>query len=75
MLESNQENKFQQTVKSVYLGIDRNTVKFQDTDNDFRYYFDSVPKKPFFPAPLCKFKYFFSMLLLFLQKQLTTSQN
>lgn len=63
MLEANVENKFQQNVKSVYLGIDRNTVKFKDTDNDFRYYFDSVPKKPFFPAPLSKFKYFVAYIL------------
>lgn len=63
MLESYQENIFQQNVKSVYLGIDRNTVKSKDTDNDFRYYFDSVPKKPFFPAPLCKFLCFLAYLL------------
>lgn len=65
MLEANQENKFQQNVKSIYLGIDRNTVKFKDTDNDFRYYFDTAPKKPFFPAPLCKFKYFLVYLLYY----------
>ncbi|VVC95323.1 unnamed protein product [Leptidea sinapis] len=39
-------------VRSVYLGIDKNMIEFKETDNDFRYVSDVVPKKPFFPAAL-----------------------
>ncbi|XP_072943842.1 uncharacterized protein [Epargyreus clarus] len=41
-----------ENVKSVYLGIDRNTVKFKDSDNDYRYLSDALPTKPFYPAEL-----------------------
>ncbi|XP_050344676.1 uncharacterized protein LOC126769838 [Nymphalis io] len=40
------------SVKSIYLGIDKTHPKFKDNDIDFRYISDAVPKKPFIPAVL-----------------------
>lgn len=42
-------------VKSVYLSVDKHSPKFKDSDIDFSYRSDAMPKKPFFPAVLCKF--------------------
>ncbi|XP_022820277.1 laccase-2-like [Spodoptera litura] len=50
MLESLQDQSHASEVKSVYLGIDRNTVQVKEADLDFRYISDAIPKKPFFPA-------------------------
>lgn len=41
-------------VKSVYLSVDKHSPKFKDSDIDFSYRSDAMPKKPFFPAVLCK---------------------
>lgn len=42
-------------VTSYYLGIDKNKINFKETDNDFSYISDAIPKKPFYPASLCEF--------------------
>ncbi|XP_075969820.1 uncharacterized protein LOC142972506 [Anticarsia gemmatalis] len=52
MLESLQEQSHTTEVKSVYLGVDRNIIKVKDSDIDFRYISDAIPKKPYYPAPL-----------------------
>lgn len=44
-------------VTRVYLGIDKNIVNVSESDNDFRYISDALPKKPFFPATLCKLEF------------------
>ncbi|XP_053625627.1 uncharacterized protein LOC128683739 [Plodia interpunctella] len=51
-LESLLDTSTHQKVTPVYLGIDRNVIKFKDTDNEFRYISDAIPKKPFYPASL-----------------------
>ncbi|CAB3242501.1 unnamed protein product [Arctia plantaginis] len=52
MMESLQDLSLASNVKHVYLGIDRNIIKVKETDHDFRYFIDAIPKKPYFPAPL-----------------------
>lgn len=42
-------------MKSYYLSVDRAYPKFKESDIDFRYLSDAMPKKPFYPAALCKF--------------------
>ncbi|XP_013194946.2 uncharacterized protein LOC106138359 [Amyelois transitella] len=51
-LDSLQDSSTHQKIRPVYLGIDRNVIKFKETDNDFRYISDAIPKRPFFPASL-----------------------
>lgn len=54
-MESLYDVTFAQKPKSVYLGIDRNIVTYKDSDLDYRYISDAIPKKPHFPAALCKY--------------------
>lgn len=52
MLESLYDQSHTTEVKSLYLGIDKNIVKVNENEIDFRYISDAIPKKPFFPAAL-----------------------
>ncbi|XP_059057139.1 uncharacterized protein LOC131850794 [Achroia grisella] len=52
MLKSKQNVAYDKPLKTVYLSIDKKVVKHEDSENDFRYVSDAVPKKPFFPAAL-----------------------
>lgn len=55
MMESLQDGTYSSEPKGVYLGIDRNMVKYKEDDIDFRYVSDSIPKKPYMPAFLGEF--------------------
>lgn len=55
ILQANKKASYSPISRSILLSIDRNTVDFKETDNDFRYISDALPKKPYFPASLCKF--------------------
>ncbi|KAM3963142.1 uncharacterized protein ACR2FA_002903 [Aphomia sociella] len=51
-LKSTQDVAYNTPVKTIYLGIDKKMVKHEDSENDFRYISEAIPKKPFFPAAL-----------------------
>ncbi|XP_063531559.1 uncharacterized protein LOC134742378 [Cydia strobilella] len=51
-LESIQDVSNSIVDRSLILSIDRHVLQFKDTDNDYRYISDAIPKKPFFPASL-----------------------
>lgn len=53
-LLSHQDEILDKSVKTTYLGLDRNIIAFEEADNDFRYLSDAVPKKSFYPAAFCK---------------------
>lgn len=52
MMESLQDVAYVSEPKGIYLGIDRNEVKYKEDDIDFRYISDAIPMKPFLPASL-----------------------
>lgn len=52
MMESVQDVTYTSEPKGVYLGIDKNMVKYKEDDIDFKYVSDTIPRKPFLPASL-----------------------
>ncbi|CAG9783903.1 unnamed protein product [Diatraea saccharalis] len=50
LLKSIQEAPQDVVEETVYLGIDRKQSNIKESDIDFRYISDAIPKKPYYPA-------------------------
>ncbi|CAK1581693.1 unnamed protein product [Parnassius mnemosyne] len=50
LLSLQDQTYYNKDVKTIYLGVDRYVIPFEDNDNDYRYISDGVPKKTFYPA-------------------------